>query len=84
MVSSVTWQPSFYVKLRPCHPDIYKTAFLILSMFNLLDTNFNSQVASIFSRNSEKYKGHGGHLFCQIRASVTLIASKLNIQYTGY
>ena len=59
-----SWRPSliFFVKLEPCHPDIYKTALSIHFVFNILDTSINSYAASIFSESLGKYSGHGGHL----------------------
>ena len=35
---------------HPCHPDIYKTAFLIHLVFNILNTSINTKAASIFQK----------------------------------
>ena len=51
----VSWRPSliFFVKLGPCHPDIYKTGFSIHFVFNILDASINSWAASIFQKVRE-------------------------------
>ena len=41
---------------HPCHPDIYKTAFSIHLVFNILDTSINTQAASTFQKVRENIR----------------------------
>ena len=69
---------------HPCHPDIYKTAFSIHLVFNILDANINSQAASIFQKVCENIWVTAAifNLFSSNLDLVTLITSKPLIQYT--
>ena len=84
---SGSWRLSFFVKLGPCHPDNFKAAFPIYSIFNILHSSIIPRLHQFFRkfRKISRSWRLSLFLFRQIRKNiVTLITSKPLIRYTQY
>ena len=83
---SGSWQPSFFVKLAPCHSGHFKAAYPIYSIFNILHSSINSKTALILQKVRKNIRVMVAifNLFSSSHDLVTLITSKPLIRFTQY